>query len=138
MPLTINLPSPPTSTPSLSRFATALALADACGQRPQFWRDLLANTPDPASANAAAALAVRLFIDARLAQLGPDSALDTIAQVLAPSAGWSTLGIASVTDATIGQSLSAQLKDDVAAALDAFAVAWLGAFASTVSGVATA
>lgn len=138
MPLTITLPTPPTSIPSLNRFATALALADVSNQRSIFWSELLAATPDPASANTAAALAIRVFIETRLAQLGPDSVLDTIAQLLDPNAGWSTLGIASVTDATIGQELTAQLKADVAAALDAFAAAWLAAFASTVSAVATA
>lgn len=137
MPPIINLPSP-SSSPSLARFATTLALADAIGLRAQFWSDVLTSTPKPASANDAADLAVRLFIETRLAQFGPDTAVDMIAQVLDPSATWESLGLASMTTATIGQELTAQLKTDLGAALDAFAVVWLSQLSETIDGVALA
>lgn len=110
----------------LRPFHVALFIADRFSVGREFWQGLLANTPDPESGNALAALAIRTYIENSLTTVGPEQAMKRISGViLNEESTWATLGMSTFTDERIGQPLTAQLKSDLVTAMNAYATAWL-------------
>lgn len=114
-------------------FHIALFVADHFGIKEQFWLQLLANTPDPPSANALASIAIRTFIERDIISVGPSEAVRRVGIILSPETTWSSLGLSTFTDERIGQSLTPQLKTDLATAMNGFSIAWLSALNQELS-----
>lgn len=111
----------------LRPFHLALFVADRFNLGQTFWQGLLANTPDPPSGNALAALAIRTYIENSLTNVGPEIGMKRISAVLLdPNSTWSTLGLSTFTDLRIGQPLTAQLKEELVFMMNTYAKTWLG------------
>jgi hypothetical protein len=110
----------------LRPFHVALFIADRFSLGQTFWHGLLANTPDPPSGNALAALAIRTYIENSLTTVGPEEGMKRISGVLLNEGStWTTLGLQTFTEERIGQELTAQLKAELIFAMNTYAAVWL-------------
>lgn len=107
----------------------SLKIADSFGGLEAYWNELLTQTSNPQNGNDASAIAIRTFVSERLKHLSPERAVALLEDILVDnSSTWETLGIASITDETIGQSLTEALREELITLISQFSSAYINSF----------